>query len=95
MEYLGGGSVKDILKLRGFLCEVYVAIILRETLIGLAYLHKSKKLHRDLKAANILLGTDGSVKLADFGVSAQITDSVNKRNSFVGTPYWMAPEVII
>jgi serine/threonine protein kinase len=99
MEYVAGGSVKDILRIRGALQEIYIAIIMKELLIALSYIHSQKKLHRDVKgnfhsAANILLSLEGNVKLADFGVSAQISESVNKRNSFVGTLNWMAPEVI-
>lgn len=110
MEYVGGGSVKDIVshlfllkvgilqlvKREGTpLEEVYIAIILRELLKGISYLHSKLKIHRDIKCANILLNSNGDVKIADFGVSAQISDSVTKRSSIVGTPCWMAPEILI
>ncbi|XP_018348728.1 PREDICTED: mitogen-activated protein kinase kinase kinase kinase 5 isoform X2 [Trachymyrmex septentrionalis] len=93
MEYCGGGSLQDIYHITGPLTEIQIVYMCRETLTGLAYLHSMGKMHRDIKGANILLTETGDVKLADFGVSAQITATINKRKSFIGTPYWMAPEV--
>jgi len=93
MEYCGGGSLQDIYHITGPLTEKQIAFMSRETLQGLAYLHSMQKMHRDIKGANILLTESADVKLADFGVSAQITQTLGKRKSFIGTPYWMAPEV--
>ncbi|XP_054861658.1 mitogen-activated protein kinase kinase kinase kinase 5 isoform X7 [Amphiprion ocellaris] len=93
MEYCGGGSLQDIYHVTGPLSELQIAYVSRETLQGLGYLHIKGKMHRDIKGANILLTDNGDVKLADFGVAAKITATIAKRKSFIGTPYWMAPEV--
>ncbi|NXG73300.1 MYO3A protein, partial [Baryphthengus martii] len=98
LELCNGGSVTDLVK--GFLKrgermnELIIAYILHEALMGLQHLHENKTIHRDIKGNNILLTTEGGVKLVDFGVSAQLTSTRLRRNTSVGTPFWMAPEVI-
>jgi serine/threonine protein kinase len=95
-RFCQGGSVADIMKdLKQPLKEEQISVICRESLKGLAYLHERKIVHRDVKGGNIMINSQGEVKLADFGVSAQLTESINKKNTFVGTPFWMSPEVIM
>ncbi|KAF7321282.1 STE/STE20/YSK protein kinase [Mycena kentingensis (nom. inval.)] len=96
MEFAQGGSALSLMKASkdGCLEEKYVSVMIREVLVGLNYLHKVPVIHRDIKAANVLVTVTGKVLICDFGVSALLTVTGSKRNTMTGTPYWMAPEVV-
>ncbi|GMH48672.1 hypothetical protein TL16_g00346 [Triparma laevis f. inornata] len=97
MEYLEGGSISDLLSLNsrpGF-SESTVAWIFRDLLQAMNYLHSNRHIHRDIKGQNVLLASNGHLKLADFGGTVKLTDTMTKRKTFIGTPFWMAPEVIV
>ena len=95
MEYMAGGSVADLLAAGGPLDEQSVRAVSRDLCLALEYLHSEGKIHRDVKAANVLLTSTGDVRLADFGVAAEVSRTLGaKRKTFTGTPFWMAPEVI-
>ncbi|XP_074390482.1 serine/threonine-protein kinase PAK 1-like isoform X1 [Zonotrichia albicollis] len=93
IEYMDGGVLTDIIS-QTYLSEDEMAAISRECLHGLDFLHSNDVIHGDVKSDNILLKTDGSVKLADFGLATQLTPEQSKRCSLTGTPWWMAPEVV-
>ncbi|XP_076141864.1 STE20-like serine/threonine-protein kinase isoform X2 [Alosa pseudoharengus] len=96
IEFCGGGAVDAVmLELERPLTEPQIRVVCKQTLEALQYLHDNKVIHRDLKAGNILLTIGGEIKLADFGVSAKNTKTLQRRDSFIGTPYWMAPEVVM
>ncbi|RMC01073.1 hypothetical protein DUI87_22337 [Hirundo rustica rustica] len=93
MEFMDGGTLSDVLR-AVYLEEGQIGAVCRECLQGLRFLHSRQVIHRDVKSANVLVGMDGSVKLADFGLCAQLSPERSKRSSSVGTPSWMAPEVV-
>uniref|UniRef100_A0A4W4DYE7 non-specific serine/threonine protein kinase n=1 Tax=Electrophorus electricus TaxID=8005 RepID=A0A4W4DYE7_ELEEL len=96
IEFCAGGAVDAVmLELERPLTEPQIQVVCKQSLEALSYLHENKIIHRDLKAGNILFSSDGDIKLADFGVSAKNTKTLQRRDSFIGTPYWMAPEVVM
>ncbi len=95
MEYCEGGSLSDVMEASGrCLTEVQISAVIAATVDALFYLHRRQKIHRDVKAGNLLLTSDGYVKLADFGIAATLGHSLERRRTVIGTPFWMAPEVI-
>jgi len=96
MEYMDGGSLAEVISSNEYMSEPQIAAISKEVLAGLEYLHTQPNpiIHRDIKSDNILMSTDGRVKITDFGFGAQLNKEQNMRKSVVGTTYWMAPEVI-
>ncbi|OMH82269.1 Serine/threonine-protein kinase shk2 [Zancudomyces culisetae] len=93
MEYMNGGALTDVIE-NNRLSEMQMATISAEVCKGLDHLHSQSIIHRDIKSDNILLGEDGQVKITDFGFCARLSEQRNKRATMVGTPYWMAPEVV-
>jgi serine/threonine protein kinase len=96
MEYMGGGCLTDTLEIFSYLAlsEEQISYVAVEVFKGLRYIHHHHRIHRDIKSDNVLMGIDGSIKIADFGYAAQLTEERSKRTTIVGTPYWMAPELI-
>ena len=94
LEFMEGGALTDVLGRGVQWTEANMAYVCKQALLGLAYMHKSHRLHRDIKSDNILVNLKGQVKLADFGFAVGLTEEENKRKSVVGTPYWMSPELI-
>jgi len=96
MEFMEAGTLTDVIECLpvGGMPEPVIGFICREVLKGLSYIHAMHRIHRDIKSDNVLLGCDGRVKLADFGFTAQLTKQQSKRQTFVGTPNWMAPEIM-
>ena len=96
MEYMGGGCLTEILEQFDYcqMSERHMAWVCKETLQGLKYIHSLHRIHRDIKSDNMLISHTGDVKIADFGYAAQLTQKKTRRNTIVGTPYWMAPELI-
>ncbi|NWZ74510.1 PAK1 kinase, partial [Acrocephalus arundinaceus] len=93
MEYMDGGTLKDVIR-EVQMSEDEIAVVSWQCLKGLEFLHSNHVMHRDVKSFNILLRTDGSIKLADFGLSAQLTPEQSRQSSVTGTAWWMAPEVV-
>ena len=94
MDLVSGGSLTDMVEMNNPMPEPCIAYVCKCMLMALAYMHRQFRLHRDIKSDNVLVGRDGEVKVADFGFAVSLTNQEAKRTSVVGTPYWMAPELI-
>lgn len=96
MKYCEGGSVKDIIQISGEKAfhEDLIAVLMYNVLEGLHYLHSNGMIHRDIKADNILLDKDGKIQISDFGVSQTLKNTLGSYDTFIGTPFWMSPEIL-